>query len=1103
MRTKLYSLSILFLLLFVSVAWSQQYIWTTTNGLTYIDQNGSTVTHASDFAPHSVLGKSTVYYFSGGLFTGGINIEGGQENQKTGVVYPDRKGTIFGVSGFGMVQLHQFRAGIDDPANTTLFIGADEEVYYLGPYYTSTGNKQYQIGKAGGPGSRILQYAFNPNEILSSFEHYMTEPGAYGTSRTGGNYGAGFLFKVNSTHTGIEIRYHFKKETGSYPVGRLARSIDEDYLYGVTKTGGRYNYGVVFRVKPNGTNYEVIHHFNKTDGAYPDRGLASTQSGFLYGSTSKGGTHDQGVIYAVYAFEEGSGMSLQHHFNGAGAPDAAYKVEQTFLLNEDAGVLFGKNSSSIYKYHMGTYDGVKIIHSTPTKAIMLNMPDYPLVVLRYPADGATNVPVNATFRTDTLDGALNYTLQLSTSEYFQGIAQTYHSTSPSFNVQGLKPGTRYYARYKTSFWPAYGQYSSFTTHISATDGPSIVTTPADGALNAEAPTLKVTVKAVTGATRYTVQLSTSSSFTTVKSVTSTTDNQRTLTFTGLAYSTTYYARVKTNINSTYGPVTRFKTKAQVFSKVTLPTSGATGAEFAVLKVTAQTITQAKCYTLEVNTNSSFTGSKIVYTSLSDGQTSFVIRNLNPAATYYTRVKTDVNTTWGPVTSFSTRPGQPLTRIWGVTGAYVSGRGSLYSFSLDSMKFTKHLQLADEHGFGKDLVAGPDGLYGAAYNSPYESGHGHTLFRYDPSTGQLSHSVRFTNSEDIRVMMASNGQLYAAMDSWWIAGKLVRTSPDLRTFKEFYFYKDATGREPLARVVEVDGWFYGTTHVGGRTGWGTVYRVRPDGSNYTVLHDFNYNDGFFPRGLAYGNDGWIYGTTTDGPFYDSNNTDDRDVGIVFRIRLDGSVYEVLHTFKAYGPNYPEGNIMVKNGVIYGVTSPSPPGDAGTIFRMNTDGTGFVTLFSFNGANGHSPNGDLAIGRDGYLYGTTVAGGTHNRGVLFRLRADGAVFQKLFDFSDATGPRPAGNVIVTGDTFAPAATTASASMALVQVYPNPSAEVFNITRAETASGKMYVEVTDFNGNVVEKSFLENTNIEVGRALPKGIYVLKVFNGSEVTTHRLVKK
>src|SRR5437899_1074429 len=54
--------------------------------------------------------------------------------------------------------------------------------------------------------------------------------------------------------------------------------------------------------------------------------------------------------------------------------------------------------------------------------------------------------------------------------------------------------------------------------------------------------------------------------------------------------------------------------------------------------------------------------------------------------------------------------------------------------------------------------------------------------------------------------------------------------------------------------------------------------------------------------------------------------------------------------------------------------------------------FTSLFSFNGTNGAIPEATLAEGKDGYLYGTTIGGGTNgvpygSDGTIFRVSTNG--------------------------------------------------------------------------------------------------------------------
>src|SRR5437667_403188 len=69
-----------------------------------------------------------------------------------------------------------------------------------------------------------------------------------------------------------------------------------------------------------------------------------------------------------------------------------------------------------------------------------------------------------------------------------------------------------------------------------------------------------------------------------------------------------------------------------------------------------------------------------------------------------------------------------------------------------------------------------------------------------------------------------------------------------------------GRTPeAALIVGRDGALYGTTAAGNSLG--TVFKMKPDGRGYTVLHGFRGYDGSAPwAALLEGRDGALYGTT---------------------------------------------------------------------------------------------------------------------------------------------------------------------------------------------------------------------------------------------------
>jgi len=85
-------------------------------------------------------------------------------------------------------------------------------------------------------------------------------------------------------------------------------------LYGITKTGGSNNWGTVYCVDGNGSNFMVLHHFNLdgSDGANPMGGMVLSGR-VLYGTTSYGGANYDGTIFKINI--DGSGFTILTNFD--------------------------------------------------------------------------------------------------------------------------------------------------------------------------------------------------------------------------------------------------------------------------------------------------------------------------------------------------------------------------------------------------------------------------------------------------------------------------------------------------------------------------------------------------------------------------------------------------------------------------------------------------------------------------------------------------------------------------------------------------------------------------------------------------------------------
>jgi uncharacterized repeat protein (TIGR03803 family) len=201
----------------------------------------------------------------------------------------------------------------------------------------------------------------------------------------------------------------------------------------------------------------------------------------------------------------------------------------------------------------------------------------------------------------------------------------------------------------------------------------------------------------------------------------------------------------------------------------------------------------------------------------------------------------------------------------------------------------------------------------------------------------------------------------------------------------------------------DGYLYGTTLAGGDFGYGSVYRIRPDGSGFQTVHSFRRTDGGSPNAELIEYAGSLFGVTQEGgPSLMS--------GTIFRMELTNlSILETVHTFGAGADNgaFPRGGLLEVSGILYGTTSSGGAHEHGTIFAFDPNASpySFTVLHSFDESAGRSPVGTLTE-MDGLLYGVTEYGGVrdagtpfaHDAGTLFRIDLFGLLYEHLADLQE---------------------------------------------------------------------------------------------------------
>jgi uncharacterized repeat protein (TIGR03803 family) len=220
-------------------------------------------------------------------------------------------------------------------------------------------------------------------------------------------------------------------------------------------------------------------------------------------------------------------------------------------------------------------------------------------------------------------------------------------------------------------------------------------------------------------------------------------------------------------------------------------------------------------------------------------------------------------------------------------------------------------------------------------------------------------------------------------------------------------KCTDGSTPYGGVVlGNDGNFYGTTFAGGSKGYGTVYKVTPQGT-LTTLHSFTLTDGANPYdSLVLASDGNFYGTAQSGGAH--------MLGVVFKISPTGT-YTKLHSFSGSDGSSPEGALIQgSDGNLYGTTYNGGSGSNsyGTVFKITPSGT-LTSLHTFiDETDGRSITSGLAEGLDGTFYGAATLGGSNGYGTVYQITPSGT-FTTLHNFNANTDGASPNQMLLASD------------------------------------------------------------------------------------------
>jgi uncharacterized repeat protein (TIGR03803 family) len=370
-----------------------------------------------------------------------------------------------------------------------------------------------------------------------------------------------------------------------------------------------------------------------------------------------------------------------------------------------------------------------------------------------------------------------------------------------------------------------------------------------------------------------------------------------------------------------------------------------------------------------------------------------------------------------------------------------------TFTVNSGGLTQTFQIGGrEDGLDIDKLA--FGTSGAGFtvsnldngtipSNPFAGPDGIAFHRFSP----LNNGVNADGANPVAGLVFSGGVFCGTTLNGGLqaAGTAFYLSPDGTSTVAFRSFTNSSpdAANPHGDLAVSGNIFFGTTFGGGASGVGTVFVGQTNG-NVSVLRSFTSvsahtatnSGGASPTALIALSSSTLYGTTTAGGTAAN--------GTIFSLTTNAATFSVLHNFglldSKTGTNVdgaaPWGGLILAGDTLYGTASAGGAGGMGTVFSVKTNGSNFNTLYNFSAPDpitstnndGAIPYGGLVL-QNGILFGTTIAGGFGNSGVIFALSTNGSGFTVLHHFAavDATtrtntdGAKPVANLIAAGKTL----------------------------------------------------------------------------------------
>jgi hypothetical protein len=265
--------------------------------------------------------------------------------------------------------------------------------------------------------------------------------------------------------------------------------------------------------------------------------------------------------------------------------------------------------------------------------------------------------------------------------------------------------------------------------------------------------------------------------------------------------------------------------------------------------------------------------------------------------------------------------------------------------------------------------------------PVDLGNGNSIYRNE--------------GDDLALHFIKDGFLYGIARSgaapetaeWQQGfGGIFRVRPGGADYAVLHRFTDLlNGRRPVC-LVDGGEFLYGVCLEGGPNNRGVIFKLRPDGTDFAILKNLLISDVGSNYGvylLRYHNAALYFMSGGGG-----RNAD----GVVFTVDPGSGAMNRVFDFGDAPSLYSPEDFLVGDDGIFGLAAASYGAADGGIFRLNTNGSGFRELVAFDGAAANSTDPQALVRHSGRLYGLLKSGGSQNAGALFSFDPTSAVLPK---------------------------------------------------------------------------------------------------------------